>query len=588
MHLLLYVKRKKKFSIISSNIQFINAKFSELEAFVEELKAEHFQFSVICLQQSCISKNDDVSHIQLDGYNWITQGKTSSKKGGLIIHIDSKYTYEVIQNLNNYELWEGGLTKPAIIRNIYRPPRNLNDNLEQFITECSLMLSSLDQIQHNVIFAGDYSINLLKLNEDELISDFFDLLTSHSMYPQITLPTRFSERHGTLIDNLFCKLAKTILESRAGILIKQCSDHQPYFIFMDTTHNKQSNPKTTKIHMETNEAILRVKHDIHTSDIYSKMDKSPNYNLIDQIIETTKNKHIQTKVVKFNKYRHKKSNWITKSILRLIKYRNKLYKQLKMLHPDSAQYNTCCTNLKTYNVILKNIREAKRLHYEQLSDKYKFNAANTWKAINEIISRHKSSTLFPTCFKQKNKTCTNKIDTANEFNHIVTETGPNLAESIPCTIANNFTKFLKIKNKNGFRFTEIQEESVSQIINNLSNKNSYGCDGISSKLLKLIEPDIVKPLTLLINQVLNTGQFPDKLKVANVIPVFKKNYPTLFTNYRPISILPVSSKVLERIALQVSIVSCSTTVSLARVYAELGSNNSFYTLLTCIHSVDMF
>ena len=142
-------------------------------------------------------------------------------------------------------------------------------------------------------------------------------------------------------------------------------------------------------------------------------------------------------------------------------------------------------------------------------------------------------------------TYTNKIDIANEFNHIFTETGPNLAENIPCTTANNFTKFLKNKNKNGFRFTEIQEESVSQIINNLPNKNSYSCDGISSKLLKLIEPDIVKPLTLLINQVLNTGQFPDKLKVAKVISIFKKNYPTLFTNYRPISLLPVISKVLE-------------------------------------------
>ena len=555
-------KNKNCFSIISSNIQFINAKFSELEAFVEELKTENIQLSVICLQESCISKNDDFSHIQLEGYNCITQGKTSSKKGGLIIYVDSKYTYEVIQNLNNYELWEGliikvsegGLTKPAIIGNIYRPPRNLIDNLKQFITEFSLLLSSLDQIQHNVIFAGDYNINLLKLNEDELISDFFDLLTSHSMYPQITLPTRFSEKHGTLIDNLFCKLTKTILESRAGILIKQFSDHQPYFIFMDTTQNKQLNPKTTKIHMETNEALLKVKHDIHAADIYSKMDKSPNadtnsnYNLIDQIIETTKNKHIQTKVVKFHKYRHKKSNWITKGILRSIKYRDKLYKQLKMLDPDCAQYTTSCTNLKTYNVILKkNIREAKRLHYVQLFDKYKFNAANTWKAINEIISRHKSSTQFPTYFKQNNKTYTNKIDIANEFNHIFTETGPNLAENIQCTTVNNITKFLKNKNTNGFRFTEIQEESVSQIINNLPNKNSYGCDGISSKLLKLIEPDIVKPLTLLINQVLNTGQFPDKLKVAKVIPIFKKNDPTLFTNYRPISLLPVISKVLERI-----------------------------------------
>ena len=96
----------------------------------------------------------------------------------------------------------------------------------------------------------------------------------------------------------------------------------------------------------------------------------------------------------------------------------------------------------------------------------------------------------------------------NEFNHIFTETGRNHAESIP--IVNNFTKFLKNK-----------------------TKNSYDFDGISSKLLKLIEPDIVKPLTILINQVLNTGKFPDKLKVAKVIPLFKRNDPTLFTNYRP-------------------------------------------------------
>ena len=66
--------------------------------------------------------------------------------------------------------------------------------------------------------------------------------------------------------------------------------------------------------METNEALLKVKHDIHTSDIYSKMDKSPNadthfnYNLIAQLRETIKNKHIQTKVVKFHKYRHKNQN----------------------------------------------------------------------------------------------------------------------------------------------------------------------------------------------------------------------------------------------------------------------------------------
>ena len=73
-------KKKNCFIVISSNIQHINAKFSELEAFVEELKTENVQFSVTCLQDSCIFKNDDFSHIQLDGYNCITQKKHPVKR----------------------------------------------------------------------------------------------------------------------------------------------------------------------------------------------------------------------------------------------------------------------------------------------------------------------------------------------------------------------------------------------------------------------------------------------------------------------------------------------------------------------------
>jgi hypothetical protein len=86
---------------------------------------------------------------------------------------------------------------------------------------------------------------------------------------------------------------------------------------------------------------------------------------------------------------------------------------------------------------------------------------------------------------------------------------------------------------------------VRKTINNLPTKNSCGFDGVSTKLLKVIEPVILKSLTLLINQVLYSGVFPDKLKIAKVIPIFKKDDPSLFENYRPISLLPTTSKVLE-------------------------------------------
>ena len=98
-----------------------------------------------------------------------------------------------------------------------------------------------------------------------------------------------------------------------------------------------------------------------------------------------------------------------------------------------------------------------------------------------------------------------------------------------------------------FNFENIDEETVRKTIQTLPSKNSCGLDGISSKLIKIIEPAIIKPLTLLINQVLNTGIFPDELKIAKVIPIFKKDDPTLLKNYRPISLLLKLSKVIEKI-----------------------------------------
>ena len=57
----------------------------------------------------------------------------------------------------------------------------------------------------------------------------------------------------------------------------------------------------------------------------------------------------------------------------------------------------------------------------------------------------------------------------------------------------------------------------------------------------------IKPLTLIINQCLETGIFPSRLKVAKVIPILKRGDETMFYNYRPVSILPSISKVFERI-----------------------------------------
>ena len=88
---------------------------------------------------------------------------------------------------------------------------------------------------------------------------------------------------------------------------------------------------------------------------------------------------------------------------------------------------------------------------------------------------------------------------------------------------------------------------VTKIIKNLASKNSSGHDDISARFIKRILETITPPLTHIINQSLCTGIFPDRLKIAKVIPLFKKVDQHILDNYRPISLLPVISKVFEKI-----------------------------------------
>ena len=81
----------------------------------------------------------------------------------------------------------------------------------------------------------------------------------------------------------------------------------------------------------------------------------------------------------------------------------------------------------------------------------------------------------------------------------------------------------------------------------MKSKNSSGNDEISNRLLKSIKSEISKPLTIIINQSIETRIFPNALKVAKVKPLFKKGDNCCLNNYRPISLLPTISKIFERV-----------------------------------------
>ena len=113
---------------------------------------------------------------------------------------------------------------------------------------------------------------------------------------------------------------------------------------------------------------------------------------------------------------------------------------------------------------------------------------------------------------------------------------------------NPFNSYLTTPCPASFNFSYTKPDDIEKIIRNIRPKSSAWCDNISTKLLKEIENVVSRPLSIIINQSLYAGVFPDKLKIAKVIPLYKKDDNKLFGNYRPIYLLSPISKIFERVA----------------------------------------
>ena len=127
----------------------------------------------------------------------------------------------------------------------------------------------------------------------------------------------------------------------------------------------------------------------------------------------------------------------------------------------------------------------------------------------------------PTSLNVNGNAITNTFEITNMFNTFFTNIGNELANKIKYSGTKDFTYYLRNRQNQKFTLNEVNEQTVARIIEKIPAKNSCGYDDISSIFLKQITTSIIKPLTIVINQVLNNGIFPDKLKIAKVVPIFK-------------------------------------------------------------------
>jgi Pyruvate/2-oxoacid:ferredoxin oxidoreductase delta subunit len=178
-------------------------------------------------------------------------------------------------------------------------------------------------------------------------------------------------------------------------------------------------------------------------------------------------------------------------------------------------------------------------------------AVNFWKTVKPFFSKKKCNSGDHNIILCEDNTIINdKCEVSEKFNTFFSTVADKIGEDIVYDPATH-PSIVEIKNhvdvEKNFEFQHITSDKIEKIIDKIHIKKVSGFDNIPAKVIKQCKPIVSNQLTSLINLSIDTGVFPDSLKKAQVTLLHKKNDPLSKTNYRPVSVLPVVSKIFEKV-----------------------------------------
>ena len=547
----------QSFSIFSHNVRSLSGHFESLKDCLYSMLPA--SFSIIALQEVwSIHKHYDLTGFSNIIYKTRDMNKERNPNcgGGVGFFVSNKFEFEVLEEESIFvegvyeSLWikvEVSRNVFKIIGNIYRPNTAPKASMKQAIEIHSSILSKISKSKNfnkcSVEIVGDFNIDLLQFQNHEQTNDFLEASFSFGLLPVITKPTRITPTSATLIDHIWVKNNSEL--HTAGIILSHISDHYPTFYVHKTHEEKQPlKPfKTRKINKESQNSFKKLLETANFESILSDENPQSAFDKFLTIYNTSAELAFPEITIRPKKNTFAHSPWMTPGLLISCKSRQKL---LRAKEKNPSNHNV--TKFKSFNRIFTACRrKAQALYYSEKFSQCRSDLRETWKLIREVsCTKVRQRDKIPDFFRHQGRILCDPIDIANEFNKYFTEIGPNLAEKIPKS-TKSFSDFLGSRNESDFQFSELSAERLFNFVKKMKPKMSFGQDLVSNKVLQFIAPTILRPLKHLINLSLRTGYFPQKFKIAKIVPIHKDSDCHEFNNYRPISLLSSMSRLLESI-----------------------------------------
>ena len=539
------IKSGNKISIIHFNSRSLYANFENIKYFLSQITQP---FSIIAVSETWMNSERAID-FELDGYELVYVNRKNKNGGGVALFVDRKFNFKVdeklsvvVDNLLECVTIEIVMErkKNIIVSCIYRTPGSNIDLFRDWMEE------NFSRISQKVMFiCGDFNIDLLNQNKHKMTEEFINTLYSLSLYPKITRPSRITSHSASLIDNIFTNQIDN--DTVSGLLVCDISDHLPVFTTYNNSHmNNQQDIKLQYRRVRTEESMVKLRNDLLAQDwarIYKENDCNKAYDEFLKIVCVFYDKNCPIKQYR-KKQNHKDNQWITKGLQNACKKKNTLYREF-LKHRTAEAEN----KYKKYKNKLTGImRIRKKEYYNEILENNKNNIKGIWNILNSIIRNGSRQTNYPEYFIDNDLNVDNIEEVVNKFNHFFVSVGPKLAEKIPDPPMTGSTNEEVIeRNPSSMFLRAIEEKEIIETVNKCKNKMSSDCHDIDMKTVKRVIAGISKPLTHIFNLSFQTGQFPHKMKLAKVTPLYKTGDRHHFTNYRPVSLLPQFSKILEKL-----------------------------------------
>ena len=543
-----YRKGDECLNIFSLNIRSLPKHGGELFCFLKDLNTK---FHIIVLTEIG-SKNISVVENLLPNYNFQYVLPEKNKCGGVGIYTCGSLTDVIVKDHVKFvkscdctkceteslfiEFCYRGIA--YTVGGIYRHP---SGNVSHFISDLEIVLNQVDNDKTTVL-TGDINIDIIKFSNEDVVT-YMTTLMSYGYLPYITIPSRITYSSMTCIDHIFIRLARRekVLNILSGLFYCDISDHLP--CFTSIKHNRTScigeRPMTRLFGEKNSTSFVQRMEAENWNEIYSE--GGDYYTKFITVVLRIFQQSFP--VVRVSRKRWRDKPWVTKALKTSIRRKNNLYKA-SLTHHDNQKNE----RYKTYkNILRKCLKEAEVKYYEELFDNHKNSVYNIWKTLNPIINPKKGKS-FATIKKLiiDQGVAEDKQQISNSMNDHFCNIGSKLKLEIP-DYGRQYMDFMPQRIINSFYLEPITADDILLEIKRLKQNKSPGHDLIGSKVIKLCPEIFASNLSKIYNWGIQNGTYPEELKIAKVIALYKKGVKYDPNNYRPISLLSLFDKILEKI-----------------------------------------